>query len=43
VDNSIKFKELQFVSGALKKGDEALGIFFPFPNGFFLGEEGKMR
>jgi len=34
VDNSIKLKELQVVSGALRKGDE---------KGFFFSEEGRMR
>jgi hypothetical protein len=43
VDNSIKLKELQLVSGALRIADEGLGIFFPFPKGSFLGEEGRMR
>jgi hypothetical protein len=27
MDNSIKLKELQVVSGALRKGDEGLGFF----------------
>jgi hypothetical protein len=35
VDNSIRLKELQVVSGALRKGDEGLR--------FFLGEEGRMK
>jgi hypothetical protein len=42
VDNSIRLKELQLVSGALRKGDEGLGFFFSFPKGCFLGEEGRM-
>jgi hypothetical protein len=42
VDNSIRLKELQLVSGAFRKGDVGLGFFFSFPKGFFLGEEGRM-
>jgi len=43
VDNSIRLKELQVVSVALRKGDEGLGGFLSFPKGFFWGEEGSMR
>jgi hypothetical protein len=42
VDNSIKLKKLQVVSGTLRKRDEGLRTFFSFPKGFFLGEEGRM-
>jgi hypothetical protein len=35
-------KELQVVSGVLRKWDEGLGNFFFFPKGFFLGEEGRL-
>jgi hypothetical protein len=35
VDNSIRLKELQVVSGALRKGDKGLGFFFFFSKGFF--------
>jgi hypothetical protein len=41
VDNSIRLKGLQVVSGVLKKGDEGLRISFSFSKGFF-GEEGRM-
>ncbi len=41
VDNSIKLKELQLVSGALKKGDDELGIFILFfQKGFFWVRRG---
>jgi len=43
VDNSIKLKELQVVSGALRKGDEGLEFFPLFQKGFFFSEEGRMR
>jgi hypothetical protein len=36
VDNLIKLKELQLVSGALRIGDEGLGIYFSFPKGVFF-------
>jgi hypothetical protein len=42
MDNSIKLKELQVVSGVLRKGDKGLGFFFLFSKGFFLGEERRM-
>ncbi len=43
MDNSIKFKELQVVSEALKKrGRKVRNSFFSFPKWFFLGEEGRM-
>jgi hypothetical protein len=42
VDNSIKLKELQIVSGDLRDGDEGLGFFFFFSKRVFLGEEGRM-
>jgi hypothetical protein len=36
VDNSIRLKELQVVSGALRKRDKGLGFFyFLFQKGFF--------
>ncbi len=35
MDNPIKLKELQVVSGALRKGEGGLGIFFSFPKRFF--------
>jgi hypothetical protein len=35
VNNSIGLKELQFVSGALRKGDEELGFILFFQNDFF--------
>jgi hypothetical protein len=37
VDNSIILKELQVVSGALKKRDEGLGIFLFFFKRVFFG------
>jgi hypothetical protein len=37
VDESIRLKELQVVSVALRKGDEGLGGFFFFSKRFFLG------
>ncbi len=39
---SIRLKELQVVSGTLRKGDEGLGFFFLFKKGFFGwgGEDG---
>jgi hypothetical protein len=42
VDNSIRLKELQVVSGALRKGDEGLGFFILFFKKVFLGDEGRM-
>ncbi len=42
MDNSIRLKELQVVSGALRKGDERLGKKKCFPKGVFFGEEGRM-
>jgi len=42
VDNSIKLKELQIVSGDLRDGDEGLGFFLFFSKRVFLGEEGRM-
>jgi hypothetical protein len=42
VDNSIRLKELQVVSGALRKGDKGLRFFKFFFKGFFLGEEERM-
>ncbi len=43
MDNSIKLKELQVISGALRQGDERLGtFFFLFQKGFFgWGGEGR--
>ncbi len=40
--NSIRLKELQVVSGVLRKWDEGLGNIFSFPKGFFLVEEGRI-
>jgi len=40
VDNSIRLKELQVVTGVLKKRDERLGIVFYFKR-VFLGQ-GRM-
>jgi hypothetical protein len=41
VDNSIKLKELQLVSGVLKKWDEGLGVFILFfQKGFFWVRRG---
>jgi hypothetical protein len=41
VDNSIKLKELQVISGALRQGDERLGtFFFLFQKGFFWVRRG---
>jgi hypothetical protein len=41
VDNSIKLKKLQVISGALRKGDEGLGTFILFfQKGFFLVRKG---
>jgi hypothetical protein len=41
VDNSIKLKELQLVSGALRKGHEGLGIFiFIFQKCYFWVRRG---
>jgi hypothetical protein len=37
VDNSIKLKELQVVNGALRKGDEGLGIVVFFSKRVFFG------
>ncbi len=43
MDNSIRLKEFRVVSGALRKRDKELGIFFLFfQKGFCLGEEGRM-
>jgi hypothetical protein len=39
-DNSIKLKELQVVSGALRKKDKGLGIFFNFSKEFFWIRKG---
>ncbi len=36
MDNSIRLKELQVVSGAIREGDEGLGFSFSFSKGFFL-------
>jgi hypothetical protein len=36
VDNSIRLKELQVVSGVLRKGDKRLRFCFLFQKGFFL-------
>ncbi len=41
MDNSIRLKELQVGSEALRKGDEGLGIFIFFFERVFLGEEVK--
>jgi hypothetical protein len=35
LDNSIGLKELEFVSGALKKWGQGARIFFLFEKGFF--------
>jgi hypothetical protein len=40
VDNSIRLKELQVLSGDLRKGDEGLGICFVFQKGFFWVKRG---
>jgi hypothetical protein len=40
VDNSIRLKELQVVSGALRKGDEGLGLPFLFQKGVFWVKRG---
>jgi len=40
VDNSIRLKKLQVVSGALRKGDEGLKFFFFFQKGFFWVRRG---
>jgi hypothetical protein len=40
VDNSIRLKELQVGSGALRKGDKGLGFLFLFQNGFFSMRRG---
>jgi len=40
VDNSIRLKELQVVSGALRKGDERLGEKKSFPKGVFWVKRG---
>jgi hypothetical protein len=40
MDNSIRLKELQVVSGALK--GQRVKNFFSFSKGFFLGKEGRM-
>jgi len=42
VDNSIRFKESQVVSGALRKGDMGWFFFLKFQKGFFPGEEVRM-
>jgi hypothetical protein len=42
VDNSIRLKELQVVSGSLRKRDEGLRFSFLFSKGFFLVEEKRM-
>ncbi len=41
MNNSIRLKELQVVSGALSKGDEGLKILFSFSKGFFFGRGGE--
>ncbi len=40
MDNSIRLKELQVVSGALRKGDERLGKKKVFQKGFFWVKRG---
>jgi hypothetical protein len=40
VDNSIKLKELQAVSGVLRKRDEGLRFLFLFQKGFFWVRRG---
>jgi hypothetical protein len=42
VDNLIKLKELQVVSGVLKKRGQRVNFLFLLQKGFFLGEEGRM-
>ncbi len=42
MDNSIRLKELQVVSGTIKKGDEGLRFIFFKSKELFLGEEGRM-
>jgi hypothetical protein len=37
VDNSIRLKELQVVSGTLRKGDKGLILFFIFSKRVFFG------
>ncbi len=40
MDNSIRLKELQVASGALRKRDEGLGFSFLFQKGFFWVRRG---
>jgi hypothetical protein len=40
VDNSIRLKELQIVSGVLRKGEKGLGLVFSFSKGFFWVNKG---
>ncbi len=40
MDNSIRLKELQVASGALRKGDEGFGFFFFFSKRFFWVRRG---
>ncbi len=42
MDNSIRLKELQVVSGTIRKEDEGLRLLFFKSKEFFLGEEGRM-
>jgi hypothetical protein len=41
VDNSTRLKELQVVSGVLRKGDEGLENLFLFQKGFFWVRRGR--
>jgi hypothetical protein len=40
VDNSIRLKELQVVSGVLRKGDKGSRKSFSFQKGFFILRRG---
>jgi hypothetical protein len=43
VDNSIRFKKLQVLTGALRKANERLEFLFTFQKKKKLGEEGRME
>jgi len=40
VDNSIRLKELQVISGVLREGDKRLEFFSLFQKGFFWVKKG---
>jgi hypothetical protein len=42
VDNAIKLKKLQILTGALGDGMSGYNFYFIFSKGFFLSEEGSM-